>query len=998
MKTGNQAKVVVALASSVALGLSSPAGAGTFSSSTNAPGLKASDIANLRQPTGSDKWWFSGSNESGATDAAKGQTFTTGPSAVLFKALTYKIDATQKKTAPTVYTIRVGLVSGTNFTLITSETCTQTVDTPVGAYITWTLDRPVLLSPNTTYGVDVAMKSQTAWQTGIPYLEYTANTNHPRIGAFYNSGDMGVGTNYIVIDSSKDRVFHVDLEDPLRPCPADGATVPAGDVQLSWRNLTPNVGSDVYVDVWFGTNAGALTRIMTGGRNTTNTTVSAPVAATYYWRVDSYLDGAPTGTPVIGTLFRFVVIDTDGDGLPDDYELAHTTPPSPTALNPGDDLDHDGLTNMREFQLGTDPNKLDTDGDGLGDGAELTGAGARPPTNPLRVDTDGDGLSDRVETNTGIWVNATDTGTNPAQADTDSDGLRDGVETNTGVFVSATNTGTHPLLADSDGDDAGDWYEVTATYTDPNDPADKPNVPYPLPRPDSTPPATNKPVKVFILSGQSNMVGMGDINPTNTPGTLSTIVKQEGKFPYLLDSNGNWTIRTDVWYRGVISAIGNAPLTVGQGSSSSTIGPELGFGHVMGYYLDEPVLIIKASIGNRSLLWDCLPPGSPRFDYNGYTYAGYGDSPNYWPIGGSPSPYVWYAGKQYDDYFLDEADMGPPAWVAGLNYPANCQVRHNGVVYICKSAHTSDANSEPGIGANWGTYWNVYSVFNVVDILDNWAREYPQWAAQGFRIAGFVWFQGNKDLGEPAASRYETNLVNLIRCVRSYYANRYPGKCTTNTPFVVAVGCGDPGTSGYGLVVAQAQLAVSGERGKYPDFVGNVKTVDTRGYWRDAAQSPANQGYHYNRNAETFMLIGDAIGRGMIELLSAQAGNDYSRWAAQWPGANLTDPKADLDGDGLSNNYERIWGLDPTDAASRSPFRDLSSLPSGTFSYLRRKPSLTGYRYTVWTSTDLITWVEDAGAVQTSTPVVGDVETVTVSLSPALLTQPRLFVRVCALQ
>ena len=43
--------------------------------------------------------------------------------------------------------------------------------------------------------------------------------------------------------------------------------------------------------------------------------------------------------------------------------------------------------------------------------------------------------------------------------------------------------------------------------------------------------------------------------------------------------------------------------------AANSFGPELGFGHVMGWYHDEPVLLIKSSIGNRSLSWDCLPPG-----------------------------------------------------------------------------------------------------------------------------------------------------------------------------------------------------------------------------------------------------------------------------------------------------------------------------------------------------------------------------------------------------
>ena len=61
------------------------------------------------------------------------------------------------------------------------------------------------------------------------------------------------------------------------------------------------------------------------------------------------------------------------------------------------------------------------------------------------------------------------------------------------------------------------------------------------------------------------------------------------------------------------------------------------------------------------------------------------------------------------------------------------------------------------------------------------------------------------------------------------------------------------------LCAMPMSLAVSGEKGKYPDFKGNVLTVETRDFWREADVSPKNQGYHYNRNAETYMLIGDAL-------------------------------------------------------------------------------------------------------------------------------------------
>ena len=71
---------------------------------------------------------------------------------------------------------------------------------------------------------------------------------------------------------------------------------------------------------------------------------------------------------------------------------------------------------------------------------------------------------------------------------------------------------------------------------------------------------------------------------------------------------------------------------------------------------------------------------------------------------------------------------------------------------------------------------------------------------------------------------------------------------------------------GHGLTIANAQLAVSGESGKYPEFKGNVQTIDARPFWRDSSVSPKNQGYHYNHNAETYMEVGQALGNAMVNL------------------------------------------------------------------------------------------------------------------------------------
>ena len=379
------------------------------------------------------------------------------------------------------------------------------------------------------------------------------------------------------------------------------------------------------------------------------------------------------------------------------------------------------------------------------------------------------------------------------------------------------------------------------------------------------------------MSGQSNMYGLGRVDGDG-PGTLETVTKRQNRFPNLLnESTGRWTVRKDVLYRGVISDIGAGPLK--PDVSGGSFGPEVGFGYVMGHYHDAPVLLIKTSIGNRSLSWDFLPPGSKSFDQDEeggkFTYAGYGQSPGRWPTGTGPKPFVWYAGKQYDDCFLAETDMGAPVWAEATTYPKGSQVRLNGVVYVCKSEHTSSSSSKPGTGSEFAKRWEVHKITNVTDILDHFSTEYPQWAGQGFEIAGFVWWQGHKDGGEQgtgkagtAALRYEQNLVNLINALRKYYETRYPKNTVRNAPFVVAtVGFGggkwDAGSSA--AVIHQAQMAV-GDSARHPKLAGGVASVDTRKYWRSAEESPKEQGFHYNHTAETYMLVSDALGRAMIRL------------------------------------------------------------------------------------------------------------------------------------
>lgn len=92
--------------------------------------------------------------------------------------------------------------------------------------------------------------------------------------------------------------------------------------------------------------------------------------------------------------------DNDGDGMPDDFELNNGLDPNDPA-DALEDADRDDLSNLEEFQIGTDLRNPDTDGDGITDGEETVPGRDGYVTDPLRFDTDGDGVWDGLEIQVG---------------------------------------------------------------------------------------------------------------------------------------------------------------------------------------------------------------------------------------------------------------------------------------------------------------------------------------------------------------------------------------------------------------------------------------------------------------------------------------------------------------------------------------------------------------------------------------------------------------------
>jgi len=313
-----------------------------------------------------------------------------------------------------------------------------------------------------------------------------------------------------------------------------------------------------------------------------------------------------------------------------------------------------------------------------------------------------------------------------------------------------------------------------------------------LPDPDGKPADMSKPVQVYILMGQSNMVGAGK------PSKLQRVAAE--KYPYLVDDAGKWTVRKDVRNVFVLCS-GNSPAKDYKNewmTISGNIGPEMGIGHHVGHVTDAPVLILKSCIGNRSLGWDLLPPGSEPYEHGGKMQPGYrGTAKDPGGDTGGDMSKGWYAGCQYD-----------------------------GDVAAAKK------------------------------VLANLDKYYP--GAKEYEVAGFFWWQGDKDMRNPAHfERYEKNLIQLIKALRKEFK-------APNAKFVTAsLGQTKKGSKGGDGKILDAMEAVS--KSSDPELKGKVGFV----YSHPLSKGGSSSG-HYSGNPETYMNIGEAMGKKMVELLQGK--------------------------------------------------------------------------------------------------------------------------------
>ena len=306
-----------------------------------------------------------------------------------------------------------------------------------------------------------------------------------------------------------------------------------------------------------------------------------------------------------------------------------------------------------------------------------------------------------------------------------------------------------------------------------------------------------KPLKVFILAGQSNMEGHAEIRTFDYIGKdpLTAPLLKEMRNP-----DGTPRVCDKVWmsyltgpYDGSANGEGLGKLTAGFGERgenptrlSQKIGPEFTFGIYMEKALNEPILIIKTAWGGRSLNTEFRPPSAGPYKLPKEIQ----DVWDQHPKGAHGVPKLEERKKWQDD--KDAA---------------------SGVFYRMMVEHVKKVLADP----------------------KRVCAEYDE--KSGYEVAGFVWLQGFNDLVDGTTypnqdyDEYSRLLAHFIRDVRKDLS-------APKMPFVIGV-LGVDGEKNVNFRKAMAAPAAM------PEFKGNVVAVDTAPFWdRDIEAAEPKQGQY----------------------------------------------------------------------------------------------------------------------------------------------------------
>ena len=295
--------------------------------------------------------------------------------------------------------------------------------------------------------------------------------------------------------------------------------------------------------------------------------------------------------------------------------------------------------------------------------------------------------------------------------------------------------------------------------------------------------AATKPLKIYLLVGQSNMQGHA---AERTLEHLGMDPKTAPLLKAIRNADGTAKVQKNVWISSIEPSLESGEkhgrLTVGYGAGGRgpKIGPELTFGITMQNHVVEPILLIKTSWGGKSLNSDFRPPSAGPYEFNL---------------------------QQLENFKKQGKDVAEAR---------KEKTERTGVYYRLMLEH-------------------------IHKVLADIRRVYPDYDEKaGYELAGFVWFQGWNDMvdgstyptrGQPGSyDAYSKNLAHFIRDVRRDLKS-------PKLPFVIGVmGAGGPiakygpDQKRYAGIHGEFRKAMAAPA-KLPEFKGNVTAVFTENYW-----------------------------------------------------------------------------------------------------------------------------------------------------------------------
>ena len=303
-------------------------------------------------------------------------------------------------------------------------------------------------------------------------------------------------------------------------------------------------------------------------------------------------------------------------------------------------------------------------------------------------------------------------------------------------------------------------------------------------------------------------------------------------------------------------------LGIGYGASDDKIGPEFSFGLSMAEKIDGPILLIKTSWGGKSLNYNFRPPSLPDFK--------------------TTPEYAQAKAKSEENLERYEAAI--------KSFPQDMEKYQADLAAYNEQIKTADEKERKKLRApreprkprkpgpfNMDEAGINYRMMNeaIQEVLANLKESHPGYdPGAGYEIAGFVWFQGYNDQFSPEfRGNYKNNMITFIKDIRKEYK-------TPDMPFVIGVlGTGmtaeKVGENEVSLAQRAAAETMGTENGvasveSYKDYSLYSNEVFQKGWpqhYHEWDTVGSDRPYHYLGSGAFFVRLGNSFANSMLNLM-----------------------------------------------------------------------------------------------------------------------------------